>query len=125
MDRIREKCRPKAWARALGVCTLATLLAACQTNPPLADSQLRDLCRDLGWASYVVGEYKARGDSRSQQVRWANRDVPSDKARHATLRIIHFAYAHDLDPVDLGTGIIRSCRRHDEASIEIDLDALL
>ena len=111
--------------RVLVLVAIVTFCVACQTPAgPASDTQL-DLCDDLGWASYVIGEYKARGDTRSQQILWANRDVETRDARLATLRIIHLAYALDRDPIDLGTGIIRSCRVRDDRAAEIDLEALL
>ncbi len=90
------------------------------TTIPSVEPETRDLCADLGWAVYIVSEYRARGDSREDQVVWANRSIPSEEVRYHTLRIIHYAYVAEDAPLALGLEALAHCRRDGRGRAVVD-----
>jgi hypothetical protein len=58
--------------RVLTAAGILILTLGCQTGGPEISPGVRDVCTDIGWMSYVISSYKARGDTRNDQVLWAN-----------------------------------------------------
>ena len=112
----------RARTRAAALVCAAALASGCSTialpppTPPAAD-----ICTDLGWFSYVVAEYKGRGDTRSDQIRWANRSIARGTTRKTALQLIHFVYSVDVDPIEAARTMRDGCRPGEPGTVRIAL----
>ncbi len=87
---------------------MATSLG-CATGTSSPRSASFTSCERLGWALYVLAGYRDRGDSREDQIRWANAAIEADAPRKTTLLLIDRIHRERLSALPLGVDIIRRC----------------
>lgn len=97
--------------RILLIAGILLLVLGCQTRGPELAPGVRDICTDLGWMSHVISSHKAQGNTRNDQILWANSRVAIEKPRHACLRIIHFVYEVDSEPLETDLASYLGCER--------------